>query len=526
MLRRAELKKRGKGAFYRNWKSCIAICFIYIVLIGGTVISFKKEYSLDVRDNIKHININHLNGDANSEIVNEFLIEVTGKEPKDNTIFESATRGFIGNISNNISKSGSYLFGILNAINQVVFKDRVWASVIIIIGAILSLVYWIFVSKVIEVGTARFFLENRKYTKTKANKIVLPYRLNKTLHIAWTMFVKNIYTILWSLTIIGGIVKSYAYFLVPYILAENPQIKTKDAIKLSENMMKGYKWEIFKLDLSFLGWELLGIITFNVSNLVFSTPYKKATYAELYMYLKDLAKTKGIENSEVLCDINLDGEIVFGEYPLYEYMLKDSKSHKWLTFNYKRDYGLWNLILLFFIFSTFGWLWEVLFHLFQYGSFVNRGTLYGPWLPIYGGGGIAMLVLLKQFRKNPLTYFVLAMLVCGIIEYVTSVYLELVHHMSWWNYNGYFLNLNGRICLEGLVLFGIGGLLATYIVAPIFGGFLDKLNKNLKMVLCVILVSIIACDFYISGHKPNSGEGISTSLSAIRIIESKIGLQK
>ncbi len=518
MLRRRDLKKRGKGAFYRNWKSCIAVCFIYLILIGGTVINFKKEYDLDYRDNIKHLNINHLNGEANSEIVNEFLIEVTGKSPKDNTIFNNATRGVIGTISNNISKSGSYLFGVLNAINQVIFKDRVWASVIIIIGAILSLIYWIFVSKVIEVGNARFFLENRKYTKTKANKLALPYRLNKTRKIAWAMLVKNIHTILWSLTIIGGLIKSYAYLLVPYILAENPDIKAKDALKLSEEMMRGYKWETFKLDISFIGWGLLGIITFNVSNLVFTTPYKNATYAELYMYLKDLAQTKGIANSNLLCDTNLDGEIVFGEYPLYEYMLKETKGHKWLNFNYKRDYDFWNLILLFFVFSIVGWLWEVLFHLFQYGSFVNRGTLYGPWLPIYGGGGIAMLVLLKPVRKNPLAFFVLAMIVCGIIEYATSVYLELVHHMSWWNYNGYFLNLNGRICLEGLVLFGIGGLLANYIAAPVFGGLLDKINKNIKMIICIILVCIIACDFYISGKNPNTGEGITTTISAIEFI--------
>lgn len=518
MLRRTELKKRGKGAFYRNWKSCIAICFIYAILVGGTIISFKKEYDIDYRDNIKAININHLSGDANSEIVNEFIIGVMGKQPKDNVLFNNATRGVIGTISNNISRSGSYLFGVLNAVNQVIFKDRIWASVIIIIGAILSLLYWIFVSKVIEVGKSRFFLENRRYTKTRANKLALPYRINRTLHTAWTMFVKNVYTILWSLTIVGGLVKSYAYMLVPYILAENPNIKTRDAIKLSEDMMRGYKWELFKLDLSFIGWSLLGIITFNISNLVFTTPYKNATHAEVYMYLRDLAKTRGIKNCEALSDENLEGEIVFGEYPVYDYMLKASKQHKWLSFNYNRDYNIWNLIMLFFLFSCVGWLWEVLFHLFQYGSFVNRGTLYGPWLPIYGGGGIAMLVLLKPVRKNPIAYFVLSMVVCGIIEYFTSVYLEMVHHMSWWNYNGYFLNLNGRICLEGLMLFGIGGLLATYIAAPIFGNLLDRLNKNFKMILCVLLTCLIACDFYISGRKPNSGEGITTEISRIKII--------
>ncbi|MDE5539875.1 MAG: DUF975 family protein [Bacilli bacterium] len=522
MLRRSEFKKRGKSAFYRNWKSCIAICFIFTILVGGTIVSFNKSFELNPSDinyldNIKYIRLNRINADTNSEIVNEFITGVMGKEPKENIIFNNATRGVIGTISNNVSKSGSYLFGVLNAINQVLFKDRIWASVIIIVGAILSLIYWIFVSKVLEVARARFFLESRKYTKTKANKLAWPYRVKRTLRIAWAMLIKNIYNILWHLTIVGGFIKYYAYILVPFIMAENPNIKAKDAIKLSEDMMRGYKWEFFKLDLSFIGWFLLDLITFNISSFVFTTPYKNATYAEVYMYLRDLSRTKGIENIELLNDVALEGELVFHEYPLSEYHLKEKKS-KWLSFNYKRDYGFWNLILLFFIFSIVGWLWEVLFHLFQYGSFVNRGTLYGPWLPIYGGGGLAMLVLLKPLRKNPIAFFVLSMVVCGIIEYSTSVYLELVHNMAWWNYNGYFLNINGRICLEGLMLFGIGGLLATYIAAPAFASFLDKMNKNLKIALCVILTIIIAFDFYASGKNPNTGVGISTEIGIVNII--------
>ena len=145
--------------------------------------------------------------------------------------FSSATKGVLGSLANNVSRSGSYLFGFLNAINQALFKDRIWASIIIIIGAVISLIYWIFVSKVLEVGLARFFLENKKYTKTRANKLLLPYKLKKTTHVAYTMFLKNIYTILWSFTIVGGFIKHYSYSLVPYILAENPNMKTKDIIK-------------------------------------------------------------------------------------------------------------------------------------------------------------------------------------------------------------------------------------------------------------------------------------------------------
>lgn len=509
MLRRSEFKKKGQGAFYRNWKMCIAIGFIYTVLVGGTLISFKEEVDIDYRDNFDAININHVDGASNSDIVNEFINGVTGSKPIQNEILSGATRGFLSNISNNVSKTGSFLFGILNAVNQFLFKDRIWPSVIIICGAILSLFYWIFVSKVLEVGEARFYLENRKYTKTKANKLILPYKLKRTFNVAYTMFLKNLKVLLWFPTIIGAVIKNYAYQMVPYILAENPNLKQKDVLKLSSDMMEGYKWEMFKLDLSFLWLGLLGIITANISNLVYTNPYMKATKAEVYMYLRDLAKTRGVLNSSELHDKNLEGNIVLGEYPIYEYMLRETKEKRWLNFNYKRNYSFWDLILLFFIFAIVGWLWEVLFCLFQEGVLVNRGALHGPWLPIYGGGAVAMLVLLKKFRKNPLAYFALSMVVCGVIEYFTSVYLEVVHNLAWWDYTGFFLNINGRVCLEGLMLFGIAGLFVTYIVGPFAASILDKVNKNVKMILCIILMLILAGDFYISGKKPNTGVGVT-----------------
>ena len=90
-----------------------------------------------------------------------------------------------------------------------------------------------------------------------------------------------------------------------------------------------------------------------------------ATKVEAYMYLRELSKTKGIKNASMLCDTNLDGGIVFGEYPLYEYMLRETKENKWLSFDFNRNYSLWDYILIFFILSGIGWIWEVLLHLCQ-----------------------------------------------------------------------------------------------------------------------------------------------------------------
>lgn len=518
MWERKKLKRRAKEAYYRNWKQCIIISLIYAVLVGGTIISINTKEDLTLKDSIKE----NVKNETNSDIVNEFLHEIKNETPKEEPNFiSSATRGVFGTIANNISKSGSFIFGFLNAINQFLFKDKVFASITIIIGAILSLLYWIFVSKVLEVGLSRFFLENRKYTKTRSNKILLPYKVKRTLNTAYVMFIKNFYTLIWIFTIVGPIIKYYEYFLVPYILAENPNIKAKEALKLSKDMMYGYKWQAFITDLSFIGWNIIGLLTFNVTNILFTNAYVNATHAEIYMNLRSIGRKKNIENIDNLKDINLDGDIEFCEYPKDKYLLKTKKTSKLFKLDYNRSYSIWTLIMIFFVIAICGWIWEVLLHLFQYGSIVNRGTLHGPWLPIYGFGVIAILVILKPFRNRPFLYFILTMLLCGIIEYGTSLYLELHHGMSWWDYHGFFLNINGRICLEGLLLFGVGGLGATYIIAPVLGNFIDKIDKKTQIWVSIVLVLIISLDFYISGKIPNTGSGVTNEIKESKLSKFK-----
>ena len=83
MFTRSNLKKRGKKAFYRNWKSCIIICFIYTILVGGTVITINKTFDFDYQKKKKNININNIDADTNSDIVNEFLNGLDGEENRE-----------------------------------------------------------------------------------------------------------------------------------------------------------------------------------------------------------------------------------------------------------------------------------------------------------------------------------------------------------------------------------------------------------------------------------------------------------
>lgn len=158
--------------------------------------------------------------------------------------------------------------------------------------------------------------------------------------------------------------------------------------------------------------------------------------------------------------------------------------------DYKRRYGVWHLILLFFAFSFAGWLWEVGIHIVTQGIFVNRGTMYGPWLPIYGCGAVLVLLLLRKVFKNPPLTFVVSMELCSAIEYFASWYLEKAHGIRWWNYSGYFMNLNGRICLEGAVVFGLACCLVVYFVGP-------------------LMAALFLIDGSYSTKHPNAGKGIT-----------------
>lgn len=104
-----------------------------------------------------------------------------------------------------------------------------------------------------------------------------------------TMFVTNLFVFLWSLLlIIPGIIKSFEYVMVPYLLADNPSLPGSRAREISRMLTNGEKWNIFVLELSFLGWCLLGLLCFAVG-IFFVVPYFNATLAELYIYLRDRA---------------------------------------------------------------------------------------------------------------------------------------------------------------------------------------------------------------------------------------------
>ncbi len=106
--------------------------------------------------------------------------------------------------------------------------------------------------------------------------------------------------------------------------------------------------------------------------------------------------------------------------------------------------------------------------------------------------------------------FFASVVLCGFVEYFTSLYLEISCGRRWWNYNGYFLNLNGRICAEGLLVFGLGGVAIVYIIAPLLDNFFRKIKLRVVGAVCAALIVAFIVDMVYSKKNPNTGKGIST----------------
>lgn len=510
----SEIKKKAKNLLHKHFFRNIIVAFISLLIIDGgyTYVTSYTNYDIninhtDVVDNIKEIN---KHGKSNAQIIDEIIHE--GKKDIDNKSndFKVETKRIIGLVVNELTKSKSFTLSFLNSINKVIFKGRYEIISIISFLIILYFCYAMFIKYPITVGKTRYFIEKSKYEDTKADRLFFTYRVKRSINISLSMLLKDVYQLLWNITIIGGIIKKYSYFLVQYVLAENPNISAKEAINLSKDMMYGYKWRLFMLNLSMLPWNILGMVTFGLSDILYYNPYKELIYSVFYLELKKKTKDREINNIDLLNDKLLLGEVNMGSYPDYKLTERFKSYTKIDEINYDRKYSILSLVLLFFTFSFIGWIWEVLLHLIESGIFVNRGTMHGPWLPIYGFGGVMILILLKPFRKNPWVTFLLACILCGIVEYFTGWYLETFKHMKWWDYTDYILNIKGRVCIEGLIVFGLGGCAFTYIFAPLIDNFYKKININFKKVLCLILIILYSIDLVYSHKNPNSGNGITS----------------
>ena len=150
-------------------------------------------------------------------------------------------------------------------------------------------------------------------------------------------------------------------------------------------------------------------------------------------------------------------------------------------------YSFFKYFLSFILYAFLGWSIEVFLGFIRHKKFINRGFLIGPYCPIYGFGMLLIVFLLKNYTDSPLSLFILSMVICLVLEYLTSYFMELIFKARWWDYSSKKFNINGRVCLEYAIFFGIGGTFIMYVVHPLLMKIVNKFSGFILLPVGSIL---------------------------------------
>jgi uncharacterized membrane protein len=223
----AELKSRGKQAFRANYWQSVAVSFVMAIFAGGTASAASNRVQ---------------------STTSEVTVEGAGVSPE-----------------------------------QAAFIAAVVLGVIFTVGIVGSIVHALLANP-IEVGGRRFFEKNANDPTTQFNTMFEGFQDYGRVLV--TMLIRDVFILLWTLLlIIPGAMKAYSYRLVPYLVKDRPELSPMEVLAESEALMRGNRWQAFVMDLSFLGWLLLGVVTLNLGNIFWTNPYMNATDAALYQEL-------------------------------------------------------------------------------------------------------------------------------------------------------------------------------------------------------------------------------------------------
>ena len=275
MWNRAELKGKAKFSFKRNYWKSVLISLLLALIVGGGgtgagsfsrglsdgVSGSDESYTDDYDYNDGDYDDDSYDDESEYDIIRDFS--------------NGFAEGFQDGASHGHSGTAFAALAIFGLPFIIIFL--ILMSVVILLD--------VFICNPIEVGCKRFYVRNLNESAQVGN-VGFAFD-NHYKNITKTMFFRDLYTILWTLLfIIPGIVKSYEYQMIPYLLAENPQMSREQAFAESKRMMSGQKWRAFVLDLSFIGWNILSAITLGILGIFYVQPYMDATHAALYEALR------------------------------------------------------------------------------------------------------------------------------------------------------------------------------------------------------------------------------------------------
>ena len=391
---------------------------------------------------------------------------------------------------------------------------------------------------------AAVFPESRVRDNISIAAMFTPFYRGNWWNVTKGMLLRSVYMILWACTIIGFPGQNFtptAWYRIS--LRRNPQAKPTEAIQLSRQMMNGNKWRCFVLDLTlYLHWAFLptllasilgtgiGMLTGRIVlcqsiatvavgllSLLFVNGYKSAAYTALYAALRQAQRDADAPLSSPVYRSGLwrsaptgakprlpDADVHLPEDPVFHF----AQQHK---LNYNRRYSLRTLILLFFAFSIAGWLWE------GRAAHRHQGHVCQPRHPCSA--------VAADLRRRPARSCCFCSAGClpkpvgdllcihgAVLDHrdFTSWYLEVTKGIRWWDYSGYFMNLNGRICLEGAVTFGLACCAVVYFAGPLLAGLIEKLSPA-KQNADLRRADRAVCSRrgVLALPHPNAGEGIT-----------------
>ncbi len=319
MWTRKELKNKARQKYAANyWKSVLVV--LILVLIEGGVVSYNFNNS-DLKKVLKGGNINIVESmkddikdarndikdarndiedakkdmeeayqeilDAKEEVEDEFNVHVivpfldVDKLFGDSDAIIEKGEVLIDDFENNYQKYLPALIGVI-----------AFAAVIAILAGLIAVGVRIFLLNPIYTGGVKFLIENPG-EEAVFGRLGDAFKGSHYKNIVKVMFLRDLFTFLWCLLFyIPGVIKAYEYMMIPYLMAEHPEMSADEAFETSKRMMNGNKWAAFVLDLSFIGWRILNALTFGILGVFFVNPYRYQTGAELYLALKE-ADQKG-----------------------------------------------------------------------------------------------------------------------------------------------------------------------------------------------------------------------------------------
>jgi hypothetical protein len=297
MWTRQELKRKGKNAFKKNYWKCVLISSILTLLSGGLGLVQVQNFSTGFSNRFVSVTDNNTGSAAEDEASDTDDLLPEEEEVADEE--ENLIGGFINSIAESIATdidvdendgeiaddeeilpvTDTALIMITFIVFAIVF------CVIFLISFAIGVLLDTFIYNPLQMGPNRFFLTN---LHEKANVKEFTFAFDHSYkNIIKVLFFRDLYIFQWALLfIIPGIVKSYEYRMIPYILSENPSMERKEVFALSKKMMTGQKWKAFVLDLSFIGWNILSSFTSGLLGIFYVRPYQNMTNAALYEALK------------------------------------------------------------------------------------------------------------------------------------------------------------------------------------------------------------------------------------------------